>query len=344
MSTIEVGDLTKRYGTVTALEGLTFSLERGIVGLMGANGAGKSTLIKILLGLLPPTSGTARVLGVDAITQGITARERIGYMPEHDCLPPDISAFAFVTHMAQLSGLPPRDAQERAADTLRYVGLSEERYRSMGGYSTGMKQRAKFAQALVHDPAILFLDEPTNGLDPSGREQMLDLIARTGRQGTGLCIVMSTHLLADVEHICDQVVVLDGGRLVQAGPLAGFSGAAPFVVVTVGRDGAGPFAAALSRRGLSVQRDGDGVIVDFTGDQMYDVIRDTTAELGLPLLRMSRRRTSLVDLFRDDGPAPTFHIPGDNGAVTENEAAWRPASAAHDSGPGAGRPDAEQPA
>src|SRR3712207_4968164 len=200
MSTIKAISLTKRYGQVTALEGLTFALERGIVGLMGASGAGKSTLIKILLGLLPPTSGSARVLGLDATTEGLRARERIGYMPEHDCLPPDVSASAFIAHMAQLSGLPPREAQGRAADTLRYVGLDEARYRPIGGYSTGMKQRVKFAQALVHDPQILFLDEPTNGLDPSGREQMLELIHRTGRQGTGLCIVMSTHLLADVEQ------------------------------------------------------------------------------------------------------------------------------------------------
>src|SRR5262249_19690987 len=205
-------DLTKRYGSVTALEGLTFTLDHGIVGLMGANGAGKSTLIKILLGLLPPTSGRAQVLGMDATTHGLKARERIGYMPEHDCLPPDVSAAAFIANMAQLSGLPPREAQGRAADTLRYVGLDEARYRPIGGYSTGMKQRVKFAQALVHDPQILFLDEPTNGLDPSGRERMLELVKRTGR-ASGLCIVMSTHLLADVESICDQVVILDGGRL-----------------------------------------------------------------------------------------------------------------------------------
>jgi len=312
MATIEVGDLTKHYGSVVALEGLTFSLDHGIVGLMGANGAGKSTLIKILLGLLQPTSGTALVLGMDATTHGLHARERIGYMPEHDCLPPDVSAFAFVTHMAQLSGLPPREAAGRTADTLRYVGLDEERYRSIGGYSTGMKQRVKFAQALVHDPQILFLDEPTNGLDPSGRESMLDLIARTGREGTGLCIVMSTHLLADVEHICDQVVVLDSGQLVHAGPLASFSAAAPYVSVNVGPDGAAPLADVLRRCGLTVHPDGDTVVVDFTGDETYDVIRDATAQLGLPLLRMARRRTSLADLFRDDVPR------SDLGALSED--------------------------
>jgi ABC-2 type transport system ATP-binding protein len=313
MSTIEVNSLTKRYESVVALEGLTFSLEEGIVGLMGANGAGKSTLIKILLGLLHPTSGSAKVFGLDATTHGLHARERIGYMPEHDCLPPDMSAFAFVTHMAQLSGLPPREAAGRTADTLRYVGLDEERYRSIGGYSTGMKQRVKFAQALVHDPRILFLDEPTNGLDPSGREQMLELIRRTGHQGTGLCIVMSTHLLADVEHICDQVVVLDGGQLVHAGSLASFSSAAPYVSVAVGPDGAGALADELNRRGLTVHPDTDHVVVDFRDDQTYDVIRDAVAELGLPMLRMARRRTSLADLFRT--PSAELDMLNDNRAA-----------------------------
>jgi ABC-2 type transport system ATP-binding protein len=297
MPTIEVSGLTKQYGAVTALDGLTFSLEQGIVGLMGANGAGKSTLIKILLGLLQPTSGSARVLGLDASTEGLHARERIGYMPEHDCLPPDMNAVAFLTHMAQLSGLPSREAQGRTADTLRYVGMDEERYRPIGGYSTGMKQRVKIAQALVHDPQILFLDEPTNGLDPSGREQMLDLVHRTG-QGTGLCIVMSTHLLADVERICDQVVVLDGGRMVHAGTLAGLSGAAPYIAVTVGDAGVAELAGVLARRGFTAHADGGHLIVDYKGDQTYDAIRDATAQLGLPLLRMARRRASLADLFR----------------------------------------------
>src|SRR5215203_1062444 len=301
-ATIAVHGLTKRYGTVTALEGLTFTLERGVVGLMGANGAGKSTLIKILLGLVPPTEGTAFVLGLDATVQGLHARERIGYMPEHDCLPPDMSAVAFVSHMAQLAGLPPREAAGRTADTLRYVGLDEERYRPIRGYSTGMKQRVKFAQALVHDPQILFLDEPTNGLDPSGREQMLDLIRRTGQE-TGQCIVMSTHLLADVEHVCDQAVVLDGGRLMLAGPLAGISNASPYVAVTVGADGAASLTDVLRRCGHVARPDGDVVIVDFQGDETYDVIRDAVAQLHLPLLRMARRRTSLADLFRVSGAA-----------------------------------------
>ena len=169
MSLIALRDLTKRYPRgVTALDGLSLDLEPGIIGLVGANGAGKSTLIKILLGLLEPTSGDASVMDLDVRTKGTTIRQFVGYMPEYDCLPPDASATDFVTHMARMSGLPRTAARERTAEVLRHVGLYEERYRAIGGYSTGMKQRVKLAQALVHDPRLLLLDEPTNGLDPAG--------------------------------------------------------------------------------------------------------------------------------------------------------------------------------
>ncbi|MEO8540019.1 MAG: ABC transporter ATP-binding protein, partial [bacterium] len=169
MPILETRGLVKRYGTsVTALGGLDLSLEAGIIGLVGANGAGKSTLIKILLGLIDATEGSASVLGFDVAREGTTLRQYVGYMPEHDCLPGDVSATEFVAHMAQINGLPKSAARERTAETLRHVGLFEERYREIRGYSTGMKQRVKLAQALVHDPRILFLDEPTNGLDPAG--------------------------------------------------------------------------------------------------------------------------------------------------------------------------------
>src|SRR4051795_6312630 len=170
--------LSKSYGAVTALDRLSVDLEPGIVGLVGANGAGKSTLIKILLGLLPATSGRAEVLGLDVTTDGPAIRQLVGYMPEHDCLPPDVSATELVLHLARMSGLPLVAARQRTADTLRHVGLYEERYRAIGGYSTGMKQRVKLAQALVHDPGLVLLDEPTNGLDPAGRDQMLALLRR----------------------------------------------------------------------------------------------------------------------------------------------------------------------
>src|SRR5690606_22614755 len=213
---IATEELTKGDGgRVRALDGLTVGVEPGIIGLIGANGAGKSTLIKILLGLLPPTRGSARVLGMDPVTQGDQVRARVGYMPEHDCLPPDLIAAELVTHLARISGLPATAARERASEALRHVGLYEERYRQVGGYSTGMKQRVKLAQALVHDPDLLLLDEPTNGLDPAGREAMLELISRIGKE-FGISIVVCSHLLGEVERICDTLVAIDGGKLLRA--------------------------------------------------------------------------------------------------------------------------------
>src|SRR5687767_15748002 len=192
---LAVENLTKRYGKVIALDGVTFSITDGITGILGENGAGKSTAIKILLGLLRPSSGSATVLGQDA-SESIAVRSRVGYMPEHDCLPSHVSAAEFLTHMAEVSGLPPAAARTRAADTLRHVGLFEERYRAIGGYSTGMKQRVKLCQSLVHDPSFVFLDEPTAGLDPSGREEMLDLVRKTHRD-FGISLLLSSHLMAE---------------------------------------------------------------------------------------------------------------------------------------------------
>lgn len=296
---ITVMGLTKRYGPVTALDGVSFAVQPGITGLLGANGAGKSTLIKMLLGLVGPDAGTATVLGYDVARHGLRARERVGYMPEHDCLPADVSAAEFVAHMAQLSGLPPRQAWIRTADTLRYVGLDEERYRPIGGYSTGMKQRVKFAAALVHDPRLLLLDEPTNGLDPAGREQMLELIHRTGRT-QGMAILMATHLLADVERVCDHVLVLDGGRLARSGPLAAFRSAQPLLRVDVGPVDAARLAAALTHAGEAVRVRGGEVLVELRDYAVYDRIRDTVAALGLPLLRLTQVSSTLADIFAEN--------------------------------------------
>ncbi len=246
---IEVGALTKRYpNSVTALDQLTVTVAAGVTGLVGANGAGKSTLIKILLGLLPPTSGQAAVLGLDCATQGPRIRTLTGYMPEHDCLPPDISATEFVTHMGRMSGLPPTAAKERAADSLRHVGLYEERYRQIGTYSTGMKQRVKLAQALAGDPRLLLLDEPTNGLDPAGRTAMLDLIARIGTE-FGISIVVASHLLGEIEQICDHLVAIDAGRLLRADTISSITQVSQVLLVEV-EEGTGLLAAELARRGL----------------------------------------------------------------------------------------------
>src|SRR6266566_1819202 len=214
--------LTMRYpGPVTALDGLTVSIPPGITGLVGANGAGKSTLIKLLLGLLRASSGQATVLGYDCRTQGARIRSVVGYMPESDCLPPEVTATEFVTHLGRMGGLPPTAAKERAAETLRHVGLHEERYRLIGTFSTGMKQRAKLAQALVHDPKLLLLDEPTNGLDPAGRDEMLELVERTGRE-FGVSIIVTSHLLGEIERVCDYLVAIEQGRLSYAGSVSAF--------------------------------------------------------------------------------------------------------------------------
>ena len=246
---IEARGLTKRYGTtVTALDQLTVSVEPGITGLIGANGAGKSTLIKILLGLLEPTTGQAAVLGHDCVADGFAIRTLTGYMPEHDCLPPDMTATELVTHLGRMSGLPATAARERAADSLRHVGLYEERYRQIGTYSTGMKQRVKLAQALVGDPRLLLLDEPTNGLDPAGRTAMLELIARIGAD-FGISILVASHLLGEIEQICDQLVAIEGGRLLRADSIRSMTQASSVLVIEVD-EGLELLQADLTRRGL----------------------------------------------------------------------------------------------
>ena len=302
MPLIALRDLTRQYpGGVMALDGLSLALEPGIIGLVGANGAGKSTLIKILLGLLPPTSGDAFVMDLDVRTDGPTIRQMVGYMPEYDCLPPDASATDFVSHMARMSGLPNAAARERTAEVLRLVGLYEERYRAMGGYSAGMKQRVKLAQALVHDPRLLLLDEPTNGLDPAGRDEMLALVQRTGKE-FGIAIVVASHLLGEIERVCDFLVAIDAGRLLRAAPLDTFTERTGVLAVEV-EEGEAALAAELVRRGLHAVTDGRTVLVAVADDHPYDVVRDAIAELGLPLVRLEQRRQSLEDLFRDDAPA-----------------------------------------
>lgn len=292
--------ITKRYPGVTALDALDLELEPGIIGLVGANGAGKSTLIKILLGLVEATSGSATLLGYDVARQGVELRQFVGYMPEHDCLPSDVSATEFVTHLAQVNGLPRSAARERTAETLRHVGLFEERYREMSGYSTGMKQRVKLAQALVHDPRVLLLDEPTNGLDPAGREEMLDLVARTGRE-FGIAILMASHLLGEIERVCEHLVVIDAGRLVRSAPVATLTERTPVLALEVEGNGVA-LARRLGESGLTVREEGRTILVGLEDERLYDRVRDTVVDLGLGLVRMEQRRETLEDLFRDREP------------------------------------------
>ena len=302
MALIETHGLSKHYGPVKALEKLDIAVEPGIIGLVGANGAGKSTLLKILLGLLAPTSGGASVLGMDTVHETRAIRQVVGYMPEHDCLPPDVGATDFVTHMARISGLPRTSARERTAEVLRHVGLYEERYRQIGGYSTGMKQRVKLAQALVHDPKVLLLDEPTNGLDPTGRDEMLDLIKRTGTD-FGITVVVASHLLGEIEQVCTFLLAIDGGHLLQAAPIAHFTERTLVLAVEV-EEGADRLAGELERRGARARLDGMCVLVVLDGDGVYDAVRDSVADLSLPLVRIQQERRRLEDLFRDPAPVP----------------------------------------
>jgi len=287
--------LTKMYGPVTAVSELSVDIEPGVIGLIGANGAGKSTLIKILLGLVPATSGSATVLGLDVASDGAQIRSRVGYMPEHDCLPPDVSATEFVVHMARMSGLARTAARERTADTLRHVGLYEERYRPIGGYSTGMKQRVKLAQALVHDPTLVLLDEPTNGLDPAGRDDMLGLIRRIGSE-FGISVLVASHLLGELERVCDHVVVIDGGRLLRSSSTADVTAASALVAVEVD-DRTDELAVALRSAGLSVAPVGHVLEVELRDDTTYDVVRDNVVGLGVGLVRMEQRRHRMSEIF-----------------------------------------------
>lgn len=290
--------LEKRYGDVVALGGVSFGIHDGITGILGENGAGKSTAIKIFLGLLEPTSGSAYVMGEDA-SESPAVRARLGYMPEHDCLPMSVSAAEFLTHMAEVSGLPPSRARTRAADTLRHVGLFEERYRQIGGYSTGMKQRVKLAQALVHDPRMVFLDEPTAGLDPAGREEMLDLVRKTHRE-FGISILCSSHLMSDVERTCDRIIVLQGGQLVRAGEVSDLTGETESVFLEVDA-GHEALLAELARRGVPAELAAGAIHIVGADAGVYDHIRDALVASGAPLRRMAPRRRALAELFVREG-------------------------------------------
>ena len=292
---LEARGLTKQYGSTTALNSVDFEVSQGITGILGPNGAGKTTAIKLFLGLTRPTSGAALILGQEPYVS-IDARQRIGYMPEHDCLPGAMNASEFLAHMAQVSGLPAEEARIRSADTLRHVGLHEERYRPIGQYSTGMKQRVKLAQALVHDPVIVLMDEPTAGLDPASREDMLDLVRRIGTD-FGISILLSSHLMNDVEGTCDKLIVLEEGTVVEQGTVSGFTQETEAVYVEI-EENRDEFLAALHTRNVQATLDGGAIVVEQSDESGYDHIRDAIVESGARLRRMAPRRGTLTDIFR----------------------------------------------
>ncbi len=291
--TITTSQIGHAYGSVVALHSLDLAVPKGRTGLVGANGAGKTTLIKILLGILTPTAGTATVLGMDPQSETIPLRSLVGYMPEGPCLPLDQTAADFLIYAAGTAGLPRQAARQRASDVLTLVGLDEERFRYLGDFSTGMKQRAKLAQAIVHDPKLVFLDEPTSGLDPSGREEMLDLIARLGT--FDIDVIVSSHVLRDIERTCDFVVMLDEGTLLSAGPLVPEDDAEVVRLEMI--HGSDEVAEALRSKGASVALDGRTLTVRYGEGDVFDLVRDIVARSGASLLSMGASRGSLEDRF-----------------------------------------------
>lgn len=304
MSIITTIGLTMQFGTQRALDSLNVDVQSGVTGLVGANGAGKTTLMSLVLGLRVPTAGQTRVLGLDPRTKGAELRARIGYGPERNVLPQDMPASDFVKHMAEVRGMPRNEARGRASDALWLVGLGEERARALGTMSTGQRQRVKLAQAIASDPALLLLDEPTDGLDPVQRDEMLSLIRQVSRE-YGIDVVLSSHLLEEVERICDHIVALDAGQLVAQGRLEDLVGDEQGVVVELAEtaDQAQTFndvVSRLSESGLEVRRSEVGSRMEVIGpdaDLVADLVRDAIADADARVVRIERRRRRLEDLF-----------------------------------------------
>lgn len=300
---IEGRGIVKRYGTKTVLDGATFAIGSGITGLLGSNGAGKTTLLGMTLGLHRPTEGALQVLGLDPAKAGPDVRARIGYAPEHHTLPGDVRAHDLVRHIAEVHGLPRRDATSRASDALWQVGLGEERFRPIATMSTGQRQRVKLAQAIAHDPALVLLDEPTDGLDPVQRDDMLTLIRRIGSE-YGIDIVLSSHLLEEVERICDSAVILAQGTVVASGAISELTADVGHAVVVEVVDGLAELERALVERGATVVVDRLRLTAsreDLDHDALFDLVRDALVVSGAGLRRLGPRRVTLEQVFLEVG-------------------------------------------
>ncbi len=301
-----------QFPSTRALDGLDVSIPSGVTGLVGANGAGKTTLISLVLGLLTPTAGSIGVLGLDPAHEGPALRAQIGYGPERNVFPDDLRAYDFVRHLAEVKGLPRNEARSRASDSLYLVGLGEERFRALGTMSTGQRQRVKLAQAIAADPRLIVLDEPTDGLDPVQRDEMLNIIVQVNRN-FGIDVMLSSHVLEEVERVCDHVVALAEGRLVAQGSmteLAGASGGIELELVEIPDRprSVDDVAARLVAAGAGVRRDGNSLsVVGMTDDELFDLAARSVTEVGARLRRLGHHRRSLDDIFADDAAG---NVPG----------------------------------
>ena len=296
---IRARGVVKRYGSTVALGGLDAEIGNGITGLLGSNGAGKTTFLSLVLGLRSRDEGELTVLGDDPATAGIETRARIGYAPEHHDLPAELTAADFVRHLAEMHLIPARAAMQRANEALWLVGLGEERFRPVGTMSTGQRQRVKLATAIAHDPELVLLDEPTDGLDPVQRGEMLALIRRIGTE-FGMHIVVSSHHLEEVERICDAVVIVEGGVVVHAGVLADLQRGLEGGLVVEVDDRAEELAALLSERGFEVTVDDSRLLLG-AADGIHDAVRDAVADLGLGLRRLEPRGRTLEEIYLGAG-------------------------------------------
>ena len=294
---IELKDLRFNYGKIVALAGVDLTLGEGACGLLGPNGAGKSTLLRILLGFLKPDRGEGRVLGYDIRRDPFAIRRLVGYMPEDDCLIPGMDAVTFTAYFGELSGMPRQEAMKRAHDVLFYVGLGEARYRSLETYSAGMKQRLKLAQALVHDPKLLFLDEPTSNLDPQGRTEVLELIKDISSK-KDISVLISSHILTDIEYTCSYVVILNQGKVAAQGDIEALKEIrfSLYEIKTKGESSS--FLRTLKDRGCKVEETEDQVLkVYLPADMPRREIFEAAVQENVQIRMFLKSRTSLEDLF-----------------------------------------------
>jgi ABC-2 type transport system ATP-binding protein len=291
-----LSNVTKTYGRITALKGLSVEVAPGAVGLLGPNGAGKTTLIRTLLGLIGIDSGSGEILGMDIRARRLDIRQAIGFMPEDECLFPAVPGVGFVAYAGELCGMSPGDAMQRAHETLNYVGLDEARYRPVESYSTGMKQRLKLAAAIVHDPRLLILDEPTNGMDPVGRQEIIEL-ARDLGHAKGMSLIFSSHLLPDVEAVCDHVIVLGRGTLLAQGAIRELKQAHPGAYEVRLKGDPTRFVERLRAAGGDAKPQADALLVQLASGQDAQLLWSLAGDVGEQIRYLRPQRSTLEEVF-----------------------------------------------